>query len=58
MPFLTTVLLDEVESLTAARAGAVAGREPSDALRVCAYLPCVIDTYSLQGRQCFAHTTR
>ena len=29
-----TVLIDEVESLTAARAGAMAGREPSDALRV------------------------
>lgn len=28
------VLIDEVESLTAARAGAVAGTEPSDALRV------------------------
>lgn len=28
-------VLDEVESLTAARAGAVAGTEPSDALRVC-----------------------
>lgn len=28
------VLIDEVESLTAARAGAVEGREPSDALRV------------------------
>lgn len=28
------VLIDEVESLTAARAGAVAGQEPSDALRV------------------------
>ncbi|EIM88236.1 thyroid receptor-interacting protein 13 [Stereum hirsutum FP-91666 SS1] len=29
-----TVLIDEVESLTAARAGAMAGTEPSDALRV------------------------
>jgi SpoVK/Ycf46/Vps4 family AAA+-type ATPase len=29
------VLIDEVESLTAARAGAMAGTEPSDALRVC-----------------------
>jgi pachytene checkpoint protein 2 len=28
------VLIDEVESLTAARAGAVSGQEPSDALRV------------------------
>lgn len=28
------VLIDEVESLTAARAGAMSGREPSDALRV------------------------
>ena len=26
---------DEVESLTAARAGAMAGTEPSDGLRVC-----------------------
>ena len=29
------VFLDEVESLTAARASAMAGNEPSDALRVC-----------------------
>jgi SpoVK/Ycf46/Vps4 family AAA+-type ATPase len=28
------VLIDEVESLTAARAGAMSGTEPSDALRV------------------------
>jgi pachytene checkpoint protein 2 len=28
------ILLDEVESLTAARAGAMAGTEPSDGLRV------------------------
>jgi pachytene checkpoint protein 2 len=28
------VLIDEVESLTAARAGAMSGQEPSDALRV------------------------
>ncbi|KAK4692857.1 pachytene checkpoint protein 2, partial [Phenoliferia sp. Uapishka_3] len=28
-------LIDEVESLTAARAGAMSGKEPSDALRVC-----------------------
>lgn len=28
------VLIDEVESLTAARAGAISGQEPSDALRV------------------------
>jgi hypothetical protein len=56
--FLTMVPLDEVESLTAARAGAISGREPSDALRVCAYPPCIIYTYSLQGRQCLAHTTR
>ncbi|KAG8805490.1 hypothetical protein FRC17_005483, partial [Serendipita sp. 399] len=28
------ILIDEVESLTAARAGAIAGQEPSDALRV------------------------
>lgn len=30
----TIFTLDEVESLTAARAGAVSGTEPSDALRV------------------------
>jgi hypothetical protein len=29
------VIIDEVESLTAARAGAMAGTEPSDGLRVC-----------------------
>jgi hypothetical protein len=29
---------DEVESLTAARAGAMAGTEPSDGLRVCGTL--------------------
>lgn len=28
------MLIDEVESLTAARAGAMSGKEPSDALRV------------------------
>ena len=32
-PFVV-VLIDEVESLTAARAGAMSGKEPSDALRV------------------------
>lgn len=32
-------IIDEVESLTAARAGAMAGTEPTDALRVrCDYL--------------------
>ena len=31
-------LLDEVESLTAARAGALAGTEPSDGLRVSKHL--------------------
>ena len=31
-------LLDEVESLTAARAGAMAGTEPSDGLRVCKFI--------------------
>jgi hypothetical protein len=31
----TLIFLDEVESLTAARAGAMAGTEPSDGLRVC-----------------------
>ena len=33
-PLLTLHISDEVESLTAARAGAMAGTEPSDALRV------------------------
>lgn len=28
------VLIDEVESLTSARAGAMSGKEPSDAVRV------------------------
>ena len=31
---LHLALIDEVESLTAARAGAMSGKEPSDALRV------------------------
>lgn len=34
---LTLALADEVESLTAARAGAMAGTEPSDGLRVRIY---------------------
>jgi len=33
------VLIDEVESLTAARQSAMSGNDPSDAIRVC----CVID---------------
>lgn len=33
------VLIDEVESLTAARAGAMSGKEPSDAVRVSAPQP-------------------
>ena len=35
------VLIDEVESLTAARKAALSGTEPSDALRVRAGLPFV-----------------
>jgi pachytene checkpoint protein 2 len=31
---LVCVLIDEVESLTAARSGAASGAEPSDAIRV------------------------
>lgn len=34
-----TVMIDEVESLTAARAGAMNGSEPGDALRVRTPLP-------------------
>ena len=48
--FLTTVQSDEVESLTAARAGAVDGREPSDALRVCDRASCIIYIYSTPAR--------
>ena len=55
--FLTTVRSDEVESLTVARAGAVDGREPSDALRVCDRASCIIYIHLLRGCQCPAHTT-
>lgn len=54
--FLTTVRSDEVESLTAARAGAVDGREPSDALRVCERASCIIYIHPLRGCQRLAHT--
>ena len=37
--------IDEVESLTAARAGAMAGTEPSDGLRVC----CLLHTFFLRA---------
>ena len=51
---------DEVESLTAARAGAMAGTEPSDALRV----GSLSVTHNLTlifmriGRECSTHPTR
>ena len=50
------VLIDEVESLTAARAGAMSGKEPSDAVRVC-YQACEANTglIAYKGRQCLAH---
>jgi hypothetical protein len=35
---LKSILTDEVESLTAARAGALAGTEPSDGLRVTSFI--------------------
>jgi len=52
-------ITDEVESLTAARAGAMAGTEPSDGLRVSIYLdisPCLPLTKI--GRKCTSYTTR
>ena len=45
---------DEVESLTAARAGAMAGTEPSDGLRVCCRTlrPFLFVQTNIQGRKC------
>lgn len=40
--FVLTCNLDEVESLTAARANALSGTEPSDALRVGFSLPSLL----------------
>jgi SpoVK/Ycf46/Vps4 family AAA+-type ATPase len=57
------VLIDEVESLTAARAGAMSGTEPSDALRV-SYKPGMAKDSKIQtlvmfiGRQCPSDATR
>ena len=42
------VLIDEVESLTAARAGAMSGKEPSDALRVVNALLTQLDKLKLR----------
>ena len=46
--------IDEVESLTAARAGAMAGTEPSDGLRVCCRTlqPFFFVHTIIQGRKC------
>lgn len=63
-----TVIIDEVESLTSARAGAMSGKEPSDALRVSATFYLAFDglrlsegrlpTLSKLGRQCSVDTAR
>ena len=50
---LVCVLIDEVESLTAARKSAMAGSEPSDAIRVVNALLTQID----QIRRCVLHLT-
>ena len=48
--------IDEVESLTAARAGAMAGTEPSDGLRVSVCRKCArIDSLVRSGGKCFAN---
>ena len=46
--------IDEVESLTAARAAAMAGTEPSDGLRVCYHTlqPFFLVQTVIQGRKC------
>ena len=52
---------DEVESLTAARAGAMAGTEPTDALRVwfpSSNFPCSADILAHIGRQCIVDAIR
>ncbi|GAA5821263.1 hypothetical protein JCM10212_004223 [Sporobolomyces blumeae] len=50
------VLIDEVESLTAARAGAMSGKEPSDALRVVNALLTQLDKLK-HRRNCLIMTT-
>ncbi|GAA5897625.1 Pch2p [Sporobolomyces salmoneus] len=50
------VLIDEVESLTAARAGAMSGKEPSDALRVVNALLTQLDKLK-QRKNCLVMTT-
>jgi hypothetical protein len=55
--YRTSLSVDEVESLTAARAGAMAGTEPSDGLRVSLfhlYLNLFVEFIRL-GRQCSSH---
>ncbi len=54
------ILTDEIESLTAARAGAMAGTEPTDALRV--NCPRFISRrpvlkYRSTGRECPTYST-
>ena len=51
--------IDEVESLTAARAGAMAGTEPSDGLRVCCRTPqpFFFAQTIIQGRKCSLNAT-
>jgi len=58
--FLTELTLtDEVESLTAARAGAMAGTEPTDALRVhCHNFNDIMPKYKPTGRERPTYTTR
>ncbi|BGP10258.1 hypothetical protein JCM10049v2_006141 [Rhodotorula toruloides] len=50
------VLIDEVESLTAARAGAMSGKEPSDALRVVNALLTQLDKLK-HRKNCLVMTT-
>ncbi|KPV73534.1 uncharacterized protein RHOBADRAFT_38097 [Rhodotorula graminis WP1] len=50
------VLIDEVESLTAARAGAMSGKEPSDALRVVNALLTQLDKLKTR-KNCLVMTT-
>jgi hypothetical protein len=52
------VLIDEVESLTAARKAVLSGTEPSDAIRV-RYLPHVpLFYFFLLGGKCFIDPNR
>lgn len=54
-----TPYIDEVESLTAARAGAMAGTEPSDGLRVSISSSIYSLVYNpTVGRECAANATR